>query len=41
MVSLRQNYFIFIGYLKTGAGKGFEQTPDPPMDPQFNFANEI
>ena len=30
MVSLRPNYFIFIGYLKTGGGGG---TPEPPLDP--------
>ena len=30
LASLRPNYFIFIGYLKTGAGRGFERTPWTP-----------
>ena len=32
LVSLRPNYFIFIGYLKTGREEGFKRTPlDPPL----------
>ena len=31
------NYFIFIGCLKTGAGRGFERTPEPPLDPPLGF----
>ena len=30
LVSLRPNYFIFMGYLKTGRGGGFERTPVTP-----------
>ena len=30
MISLRPNYFIFIGYLKTGAGGGFRANPWAP-----------
>ena len=26
-ISPRPNYFIFIGYIKTGAGRGFQRTP--------------
>ena len=33
-ISLRQNYFIFIGYLKNGGSEGFERPPEPPLDPQ-------
>ena len=33
LVSLRPNYFIFIGYLKMGGGGGLEQTPsESPLD---------
>ena len=32
--SLRPNYFIFIGYLKTGGGEGgSNEPPEPPLDP--------
>ena len=30
---LRPNYFIFIGYLKTGAERGLSETPEPPLNP--------
>ena len=38
LVSLRQNHFIFIGYLKTGEGAGrrLKRTPDPPLDPPLD-----
>ena len=34
--SLRPNYFIFIGYLKTGAGRGSSEPPKPPLDPPLH-----
>ena len=43
MISVRPNYFIFIGYLKTGGGGGggggggeevgSSDPPEPPLDP--------
>ena len=33
-------FFIFIGYLKTGAGRGFERTPETPLDPPLNYFRE-
>ena len=34
MVSLRPNYFSFIGYLKTGGGQGGSGEPhEAPLDP--------
>ena len=36
LVSLRLNYFFFIGYLKTGDREGGSSTsepPEPPLDP--------
>ena len=33
LVSLRPNYFIFIGYLKMGGGGGGGGAPEPPLDP--------
>ena len=35
LVSLRPNYFIFIGYLKTGGGEegGSLEPPEPSLDP--------
>ena len=36
LVSLRPNYFIFIGYLKTGdgwEGGGVKRTSETPLDP--------
>ena len=34
LVSLRPNYFIFIGYLKTGVReRGLSELPEPPLDP--------
>ena len=34
MVSLRPNYFMFIGYLKTGdTERGSSEPPEPPLDP--------
>ena len=35
-VSLRTNYFIFIGYLNTGAGRGTQANPQTPS----GFATE-
>ena len=33
-VSLRPNYFIFIGYLKKRGGEGVSlESPEPPLDP--------
>ena len=33
LVSLRPNYFIFIGYLKTEGGEGgLSKPPEPPLD---------
>ena len=37
LISLRPNYFIFIAYLKTGAGRGFKQTPWTPLDPPLVY----
>ena len=37
LVSLRPNYFIFIGYLKTGAGSGVHATPWAPLDPPLMY----
>ena len=31
LVSLRPNYFIFIGYLKTGDGEGVQANPLDPL----------
>ena len=32
-ISVRPNYFIFIGYLKTGGGEGGSNEPlEPPLD---------
>ena len=40
LVSLRPNYFIFIGYLKTGNGGGGSSEPrDPLLDPPLTYAN--
>ena len=39
--SLRSNYFIFTGYLKTDGGKGgggFRRTPEPPLDLPLSLA---
>ena len=33
LVSLRPNYFIFIGYLKRGEGRVFKRTLEPTYDP--------
>ena len=39
LVSLRSNYFIFIGYLKTGDGGGSSEPRDPLLDPPLTHAN--
>ena len=37
LVSLRPNYFIFIGYLKTGGGVvGSSEPPEPTLDPPLS-----
>ena len=37
LVSLRPNYFIFIGYLKTRRGeRGSREPPESPLDPPLN-----
>ena len=42
---MRPNYFIFIGYLKTGGGgggrEGVRANPEPPLDPPLNFSTKI
>ena len=38
LVSLRPNYFIFIGYLKMGVGEGVSiQAPEPRLNPRLVF----
>ena len=38
---MRPNYFIFIGYLKTGGrGGGSSKAPEPPLDPPLNENSE-
>ena len=44
LVSLRPNYFIFIGYLKTGGGGrggGSSEPPDPPPPPGSATGNIV
>ena len=33
LVSLRPNYFVYIGYLKRGRVGGLSEPPEPPLDP--------
>ena len=40
LVSVRPYYFIFIGYLKTGARRGFERTPRTPSGPPLTLVEE-
>ena len=38
LVSLRPNYFIFIGYLKMGDKEGgSSEPPEPPLDPPLHY----
>ena len=38
LVSLRPNYFIFMGYLRTGGGSGgSSEPPEPPLDPPLSI----
>ena len=38
LVSLRPDYFIFIGYLKTGGREGgLNEPPEPPLNLPLNF----
>ena len=39
LVSLRPNYFIFMGYLKTGAGRGVQAKPS--LDPPLNLSPKV
>ena len=42
LVSLRSDYFIFIGYLKTGGREGGSSEPlEPPLDLPLSFYHEL
>ena len=40
-ISLRPNYFIFIGYLKTGVGEAGRGSSEPPLDPPLNYTCQM
>ena len=43
LVSLRPNYFNFIGYLKMGGGggeRGSSEPPEPPLDPPLSMEGD-